>query len=97
MNVYLIQEFYDNGEFYEDHYSRTETVCVALTYEKAKEYIDSIDETIQLYGEELKETKYDGRFLGGNKNPVRYYTIEAEYHDVYPIISYHIKKMEVIE
>lgn len=97
MKVYLVQEFYDNGESYEDHYSRTETVCVALTYEKAKEYIYSIDETIQLYGEELKETKYDGRFLGGNKNPVSYYVGKAEYRGAYPTMSYHIKEMEVIE
>ena len=94
--IFIVQEYYNNGEFYEDEYEYQTSVYAFSTREMAEEYIKAMPETIKYDHDEFVEVKKDGSFFrhvrAYGKQYTRHY-IHHEYRDVYATLAYYIDEI----
>lgn len=93
--MYMVVEYYDNGEYYDGNYSSDATIMVAETKDEAREFIETIPMS--------EVMDYDG-----NKNPwkeveepygirdfERLARVDIDGEEIYEYVSYKIEPVDV--
>lgn len=98
--IYLVEEYYNNGEWYEDEYESITPMHAFSTREMAVQFIAEMPVTKDICGEyvEVKNDDFNFKYVTAFGNEyIRYYIHkERERYDgkpVYATIAYSIKEM----